>query len=122
MYRYFNARVCEHESVIVRAHSLLSVQAMIAAGEDAPEEAETSFYRADDDEHFFKRKANDNEADSSEEEAVVFRCEACSKSFKVRGLFMSPCARFTRDVYSIYLLMFSFLMVVIARHSSTGML
>lgn len=51
---------------------------------------EPSFYRADDDDAHHSSRRNkrgggddDGDDDSDDEEVIVFRCEACSKSFKV---------------------------------------
>jgi hypothetical protein len=62
----------------------LPCQSMLAAevAADAPEEG---FYRADEDEEFFAA-GKKRQSDSGEEEEVVWRCEACNKTFKVCGV------------------------------------
>ena len=57
---------------------------MAAAGVDLyePSDEPTGFYRADeDDEHFGKHNRKGGRDSDSDE--VVYRCEACSKTFKV---------------------------------------
>jgi hypothetical protein len=52
------------------------------AAEVEPDTPEEGFYRADEDDEFFA--AGKGRRDESEDEEVVWRCEACSKTFKVR--------------------------------------
>ncbi len=58
---------------------------MLAAGEgqEEPEDTSEGFYRADDDDHFFKKKPDVSNDDDSDTDDVLFRCEACAKTFKV---------------------------------------
>ena len=66
-----------------------ALQSLLASGVDLYAPAE-GFYRADDDEELQVRgKKKAVCEDSSEEEEAVWRCEACSKSFKV-GDYLCP--------------------------------